>query len=69
MKNIYQVAPEVGVLRIYRSTTFDLGTFDAFQGIKRDLSKHWGRRLTNAEVLRALVLSHPATNGTGAIHE
>lgn len=48
--------------RVYRQMAFGLRTFDAFQDVKRLLNDYWGDRLTNAEVLQVLILSHPVVN-------
>jgi hypothetical protein len=44
---------------IYRQTTFDVATFDHLKRWHRELERRHRRRLTNAQVLRALILSVP----------
>ena len=54
----WDVAPDVGEHRVFRSVAFDVETFDAFKTWERILSAKVNRKLTNNEVLRMLVLSH-----------
>lgn len=59
MKRWKSISPQLGRPRIYRQVTFDRLTFDRFQGSKRHLSAAERLNLTNSEVLRVLLLSHP----------
>ena len=59
MNTIFDIPVTFGDTRIHRQVTFDRQTFDALQDTKRMLNEHHGDLLTNAEVLRALILSHP----------
>ena len=51
------IAPELGRTHIYRHVTMDLETFDVFKAWERSLSRETGRKLTNSEVMRMLVLA------------
>lgn len=59
MNTIFDIDPTFGATRIHRQVTFDKQTFDALQDTKRMLNAHHNDLLTNAEVLRVLILSHP----------
>ena len=59
MKRSKPISPQLGRPRIYRQVTFDGQTFDRFQEAKRSLSAAEKKNLTNSEVLRVLLLSHP----------
>lgn len=61
MNKLNRIHPHLQGTRIYRQVSFDLGTFDALQVAKRTLCGHWEFRLTNSEVLRTFILSHPFT--------
>lgn len=58
------VSPRLDRPRIYRQVSFDKRTFDLFQEAKRCLSSAKEAHLTNSEVLRMLLLSHPFCNGS-----
>jgi hypothetical protein len=60
MNTIFDIDLDFGDTRIYRQVTFDRLTFDALQNTKRLLNEYHSVLLTNAEVVRALILSHPA---------
>lgn len=62
MNNIFAMKPTFGGTRIYRQVTFDRQTFDALQDTKRSLNEYWDDHLTNAEVIRLLILTHPSVN-------
>lgn len=66
---ILEIPPKEGPLRVFRHTSFDLLTFDALQRVKRALGRHHSRQLTNAETLRALILSHPAVSNPAALDD
>ncbi len=60
MSSLFDLEPAlVGTTQIFRQTKFDLQTFDMLQQIKRQLNAHHDALLTNAEILRVLILSHP----------
>lgn len=46
---------------IYRQVSFSLSAFDRLKEYQRHLERTEGRRVTNAEALDRLILSHPAT--------
>lgn len=54
------VPAELGPVRIHRTVTFDLATFDHLKAWHRHLSATRERELTNSEALRVLILAHPA---------
>ena len=56
------IDPPLGAGRVFRQVAFDVETFDALQDMKRALNDYWCDYLTNAEVLRVLILSHPAVS-------
>ena len=62
MNNIFAMKPTFGDTRIYRQITFDRAGFDALQNMKRSLNEFWDVQLTNAEVIRLLILTHPSVN-------
>jgi hypothetical protein len=45
---------------IHRHVSFDLESFDALKAIQRTLEDKYRRSLTNAEVLRHVLLMHQA---------
>ncbi len=59
MNTIFDIDIPFGDLRIPRLVTFDGDTFSSLQDIKRLLNEHHNEPLTNSEVIRAIILSHP----------
>lgn len=59
MHAILAIQPTLETPKIFRRTQLDIPTMDALQRIKRSLSEYWGRMLTNAEVLKTIIMSHP----------
>lgn len=64
MHTFKNVSPLLDYPRIYRQVSFDEETFGFLQETKRALAESLGYRLTNAGVLRVLLLSHPASAQT-----
>ena len=62
MHEILAVQPKLQRPEVFRRTKFDIPTMDALCGLKRSLSEYWGRMLTNAEVLKTIIMSHPEVN-------
>jgi len=66
MNNLLEeVSPDLDTPRIRRYVAFDLPTFDALQEAKRRLSRLHRLELSNAAVLRVMLLSHPWTAAQG----
>lgn len=58
---LIEVTPApIDTTRVFRQIGIDLETFDRFQDVKRFLEEHERHgRLSNAAVLRCIVMSHP----------
>jgi len=59
MQPALTVSPALSERRVFRDIRFDLESFDRLKDWERVLSRHHGRKLSNAEVLRVLLLSAP----------
>ncbi len=59
MQTPFDIPPSLSEGRVFRDIRFDVQSFDRLKDWERVLSRQHGRKLSNAEVLRVLLLSAP----------